>query len=446
MIAIALLALSGQGPEGAYIFKTDTPRPYQPFETLQPESLNVKLLGYVEDTTIFILDLAASEDGNYIYGVSEGSFIIYNISDPRTPQEVKRIDAGLCYAIEIIGNILLYSHWSHLVICSLKGDPLQPETMAVETLSGRIADITLADSVAFLSSGQIFAVSFINPYDPIILDSFPRGSKMNCYLDSLLFLLQTGYGDPSETTWVYILDVSDPTDIKEINRFWLPGGQMSCIAAWKDTFNLFSPTYGHIFLYVLGGIWADYIWDVTDPMNPELVWEGRTYGTEGIYLHSKFTYQTDILWVYDREIEPDGYYYVGYYKGLKAGGGKRPSWKKGMVLSGYDYPYYPGRLAIFQFSGDTVPTDTSDTTSHYIDWVRTVYGPPGLWFSLSKEANVSFSLYTATGAKAYQKDLGLLEPGPHMVGLPNLRPGIYVLLMKTNEESFRKNIVFTGGK
>ena len=425
-------------------FNGDTIKEYQAFQTLQPESLNVRLLGYVEDTTISILDIAASEDGDYLYGVSEGSFVIYDISDPRTPQEVKRIDAGLCYTIEITGNILLYSQWSHLVICSLKGDPLQPETMAVETLSGRIADITLIDSVAFLSSGQTFAVSFINPYDPVILDSFPRGSQMNCHSDSLLFLLQTGYGDPSETTWVYILDVSDPTNITEINRIWLPGGQMSCVAAWKDTFDLFSPTYGHTFLYVLGGIWADYIWDVTDPLNPELVWEGRTFGTEGIHLHSKFTYQSDILWVYDRELEPDGYYYVGYYKGLRACGGQ-PIWKAGLVSSGYDYPYYPGRLAIFQFSGDTLVPDTSDTSNPYLDWVRTIYDYPGLQFSLSKEAHVSFSLYTALGARAYQQDLGLLEPGPYIVAIPDLRSGVYVLFMKTNEESFSTNIVFTGG-
>jgi hypothetical protein len=77
--------------------------------------------------------------------------------------------------------------------------------------------------------------------------------------------------------------------------------------------------------------------------------------------------------------------------------------------------------------------------------VRTVYDRPGLEFSLLEKASVSFSLYTALGAKAYQKDLGLLEPGPHIITLPNMRPGVYVLLMKTNDRSFSTNIVFTGG-
>jgi len=433
VVLISLLYLNG-----------DTMREYQPFQTLQPESLNVKLLGYIEDTTISILDLAASEDGNYVYGVSEGNFVIYDISDPRTPQEVKRINSGLCYAVAIADTILLYSAWNHLVICSLK-DPLRPETMAVETLSGRIADITLVNSIAFLSSGQTFAVSFMNPYDPIILDSFPLGSQMNCYSDSLLFLLKSGYGDPSETTWVYILDVSDPTDIKELNRIWLPGGQMTCVAAWKDTFDFFSPTYGHIFLYVLGGIWADYIWDVTDPLNPELVWEGRTGfgGGYWAYLHSKFSYVSNILEVYDREREPDGFYTVGYYRNSADGG--KMIWTKGVIPMRAVYWFIKSPLAIFQFSGDTVPSDTTDTTNHYLDWVRTVYDHPRLEFFLSGEAYVSFSLYTALGAKAYQKDLGLLESGPHIIGLPNMRAGVYILFMKTNEESFSTNIVFTGG-
>ena len=373
--------------------------------------------------------------------------VIYDVRDPYNPREIKRLSiySSVGY-VEVAGHYLYLSGRYE----TLKGyfcvydisDPENPVYLS-ELEIGESSYLTVNGSIAYAASIMVYSIDISDPANPVILDSFPRYSKVHSYCDSTLYLLDTDYGDPSETTWVYILDVSDPTDIKELNRIWLPGGQMTCIAAWKDTFNLFSPTYGHIFLYVLGGIWADYIWDVTDPLKPELVWEGRTYGTEGIYLHSKFTYQSDSLWVYDREIEPDGYYYVGYYKGLRASRG-HPLWKAGLVFCGYDYPFYPVRLAIFQFSGDTLASD-SDTSNPYINWVRTVYDRPGLEFSLLEKASVSFSLYTALGAKAYQKDLGLLEPGPHIITLPNMRPGVYVLLMKTNDRSFSTNIVFTGG-
>jgi hypothetical protein len=366
MTVVVLLALWEQGPEEGYALTSDSPRPYQPFQTLQPESLNVKLLGYIEDTTIRILDLAASEDGNYVYATAEGNgLVIYDVRDPYNPREIKRLSiySSVDY-VKVAGHYLYLSGRYE----TLKGyfcvydisDPENPVYLS-ELEIGESSYLTVNGSIAYAASIMVYSIDISDPANPVILDSFPRYSKMHFYCDSTLYLLDTDYGDPSETTWVYILDVSDPTDIKELNRIWLPGGQMTCVAAWKDTFNLFSPTYGHIFLYVLGGIWADYIWDVTDPLKPELVWEGRTYGTVGIYLHSKFTYQSDSLWVYDREIEPDGYYYVGYYKGLRASRG-HPLWKAGLVFCGYAYPFYPVRLAIFQFSGDTLASD-SDTSN-----------------------------------------------------------------------------------
>ncbi|MEO0181824.1 MAG: hypothetical protein ABIN54_11035, partial [candidate division WOR-3 bacterium] len=335
MIAIALLTLSGQGPEGAYIFKTDTPRPYQPFETLQPESLNVKLLGYVEDTTIFILDLAASEDGNYIYAAcGDSGLLIYDISDPATPHKIGRIETDKEITAVTTRNNLLFYSWAtgdtSFYIRDIS-EPANPILLGKCT-GGKARHITLSGDYAFCSgSGNFRVINISDSTNPYFMSSFYTSATPRTHdnYDTLVFLLQTGYGDPSETTWVYILDVSDPTDIKEINRFWLPGGQMSCIAAWKDTFNLFSPTYGHIFLYVLGGIWADYIWDVTDPMNPELVWEGRTGFGGGYwsYLHSKFSYVSNILEVYDRETEPDGFYTVGYYRNSADGG--KMIWTKG---------------------------------------------------------------------------------------------------------------------
>jgi len=93
-----------------------------------------------------------------------------------------------------------------------------------------------------------------------------------------------------------------------------------------------------------------------------------------------------------------------------------------------------------------VTPDTGDTSERYLDWVRTVYGPPGLDFSLSQEAYVSFSLYNTTGQKVYSQDLGLLEPGPHTITLQALRSGVYVLFIKTNEKNLNAKLVFTRQK
>ena len=114
---------------------------------------------------------------------------------------------------------------------------------------------------------------------------------------------------------------------------------------------------------------------------------------------------------------------------------------------GYTYisnNYYGQELYILHYLGDTIiPPDTQEDGNHYLEWIRTIYGPPGLRFSLEYPAYVSFSLFGISGSKAYQEDLGYLESGPHNITLPRMRAGVYVLYMKTNDESFKTKLVFT---
>ncbi|MGB9589615.1 MAG: LVIVD repeat-containing protein, partial [Candidatus Hydrothermia bacterium] len=428
MMAILVLAFSVQGPAEPYPFKVDTSKPYRPF---QPDSLNVKLLSYVEDTTISILDLAASEDGDYIYAAcGRNGLVIYDISDPRNPFKLKTGDSlNWVYSVAVKGHFLYFSLGSadSMIIADIS-TPSNPVIEGVVTpWGGYIQQMIISDTLMYCARGpRVVTFSISDPTNPSFLGqhvvfTFANVSSISV-LTTILYAIPEEYGDPNDSTPVYLFDVSDPTNIVKINEIWLPGGQMSCVAAWKDTFNFFLPTYGHTFLYVLGGIWADYIWDVTDPLNPELVWEAHIGGTPPgqIHLHSKFSYIAFLLEIYDREIEPEGFHEVGYYRGLNAGAGK-PLWANGNIIEGFGSIWSPGRLAIFQFSGDTVPSDTTDTTNPYISWVRTVYDYPRLDFTLEKEAQVSFSLYTVLGSKAHYQDLGLLEPGLHTIGLPNMR-------------------------
>ena len=101
-------------------------------------------------------------------------------------------------------------------------------------------------------------------------------------------------------------------------------------------------------------------------------------------------------------------------------------------------------LWIFHYLGDTIiPIDTSSSGKNCLSWVRTVYQKPGLDFSLSHEAEVCFCLYTSSGQKVYEKQLGKLKPGVHTIDISGPGPGLYFLSLRTEQEIYYKKIIFT---
>jgi hypothetical protein len=116
--------------------------------------------------------------------------------------------------------------------------------------------------------------------------------------------------------------------------------------------------------------------------------------------------------------------------------------RNGLWTNGYVVGYAGQQLAIFQYAGDQVKEEPLPSSS-VISFLRTIYPEPGLEFSLSGQAQVSFSLFNSVGQKAYQKDLGLLEPGLHRVALPQLGTGVYFLFLSANGTRFYQKLVFT---
>ncbi len=171
----------------------------------------------------------------------------------------------------------------------------------------------------------------------------------------------------------------------EVGRFGLGEG-------WETI-----ETEGNLLVATAGNV--AFIYDISDPVNPALL----SYGVVGD-------------WVLDILMRRNGagrrLLYMGEMDELEVADvidGSNPIllgritqlpndpttlfWDRGYLYvsdgTGEDLP----DLWIFHYLGDTIiPPDTQEDGNHYLDWIRTVYGPPGLEFSLNKEANVSFSL------------------------------------------------------
>jgi len=192
------------------------------------------------------------------------------------------------------------------------------------------------------------------------------------------------------------------------------------------------------------------VWDISDPLNPVLLDGYGLYDrAEDFFINpvTRRLYVVNHLYVFDIS-DPGFLNRVGewtgdqYYVWLHS-----VYYNRGYIYCAGNQMYSGGDdLYILHYKYDTIiPPDTGDTSERYLDWMRTVYGNPGLEFSLNRKAMVSFSLFNAAGLKAFDKDLGLLEPGPHTITLPALRPGVYFLNLKANEESFKTKVIFTKG-
>ncbi|MEO0181767.1 MAG: T9SS type A sorting domain-containing protein [candidate division WOR-3 bacterium] len=450
MIGIVLFLLSVQpGKPWDYT-------PLSPRDT----SWNVELVGWV-DGVGEVEALAASEDGRVVYASAgdtpwRDSLVIVDISDPANPYIYKRIghDKLGCDVVTVIDTFLYVQWWgpsrvwiSELWVMDIR-DPLNPqlvniayhyESNAKDSLEwwgwdGRVYRHPSKDTI-FYAFGWLKSFSISDPLNPKLIGALAISTGIQSVSWPYAFIL---LGGVPHSYWE-IYDLSDPSHMFLVHRdsVYEPYEWPKCIAAWEYN--------GKRYVYIHGGASYDYSYDVTDPTNPRLVHWGhrergaislvhglRGYG--GYYGFAVFDltdpYYIPVIAEYP--IEPPLTYITHPYL-----------WANGYVVTRAGI--YGGNhgLAIFHYIYDTIPEDTSDTTEHYLEWVRTIYTGPELSFSISQQAHVSFTLFNISGQKAHERDLGTLAPGPHTISLPGLKPGVYFLHLRINNKLIEKKIIFT---
>jgi len=430
---------------------------YAPFQ-VQDSSLNVQLVGWVDSVGDEIDGLVASEDGKAVYvgakvsGDTSG-LIVVNILDPTHPQVYKVIRHDSLRAINpaVIVDTFLYVWWgdyfgkgTYVGDWDVYGisDPLNPsliktiwhyEDSTWEKQPGEMgwASGWVHDTI-FYARDEYKSFNIKDPLNPILISWINYGAGRDFFLYPYIY--SCGWGEDFP---FMIYDVSDPTNMFQTfqGTLYAPYGESPrAIGAWED------PSTQRRYVYMTGMGWS-WSLDVTDPYDPEVIHFGdRVYMTHGSVTHGdRFYGLGDLkdLIVYsfkDPVMMPE----IGFYDGDSIDWGvlERGVWTNGYLVAASSEQ----DIVIFRYSGDTIPQDTA---TNYLDWVRTVYGPPSLQFSLKYESEVCFSLFNVAGQRAYERDLGILEPGPHTVELPRMNPGVYLLLLDANGRKYLERIVFT---
>ncbi len=430
VLLLPLFALSGQGPDQGF---------YTPFSP--QETLNVELIATWSDGDTSTSGLSVAAKDGYVY-MAGGDGLGLKLLDARWPKdsgvkEVAVIETLRCRGVLREDTLLYAGVWGLSVYNIVDADSL---ILVGRSLKG--PDRSKAGTVCYLtrdSSGYLY-ITFsdygniliydISNLDSIylvgsFLPSFPPSARQVAFTPPC-YLYTASWGA------IYILDVSDPSNPVCVDSFGIDGG-WECIE-----------TEGNLLVATSGNV--AYAYDISDPVNPALLESGLVRGWVQDILMRRNNGGRRLLYTSNFEVfdvtDGSNPVLVGEWTNPPYDGPTTLFWDRG-----YTYVSSRGSYAdlwILHYLGDTIiPPDTGDTSEHYLDWMRTVYGPPGLEFSLNKEANVSFSLFNAAGLKAFEKNLGLLEPGLHIVGLPHLRPGVYFIHMRANEESLFERLVFT---
>jgi len=423
-LVVLALALWQEGP--SYL-------PFSPQETL-----NVELVATWSDGDSVNTGYSVTERAGYVYLALGGGGLA--ILDARYPEdsivEVYRVDSLPFRGVGVKDSFLFAFSGNGRFDCYSIADPDSPVFLSRTMIykSGKDekqtnAFVYIVGNYAYVTAGTSgpYIVDISNP-DSIFLTGTGYFSARQVAFTPPCYLYTASWGA------IFILDVSDPANPVCVDTFGLGNG-------WETI-----ETEGNLLVATAGNVAEAY--DISDPLNP-------------VYLHGGIAG----WWIHDILMRRNGsgtrlLYTAGddYFLVYDVTDGSAPirvgemTWVVPNPTTifwdrGYTYisnNYYGQELYILHYLGDTIiPPDTSDTSEHYLDWMRTVYERPGLDFLLSREAYVSFSLYNTTGQKIYSQDLGLLEPGPHQITIWGPRPGLYFIFLRINEQRLYRKLLFT---
>ncbi len=455
-MALALLALPGQSPEKAYLpFSPESPtgRIWDLRSDFQKETLNIDFIASWGDGDTSNNGCSVVARNGYVYlALGPGGL---SVLDARNPEdsvvEVYNEDSVLVDALQLKDTLLVARTLSggtrsYLDIFSLS-NPTSPQLIGRVQLNAKTEDKFWASSYIYIynnlairtssSWGRVYIVDISDPTNPQKLSEWGPGGGYGIYQVAFYppcYLYASSDAGDEYTDILYILDVSDPSNPYAID---------SMVTDWGVGKAL--EVYDH-YLYC-GEKWVT-VWDISDPLNPSFVYGALplVQSADDYFINpqNKRLYLVDYLYVMGLS-DPAYPIKVGAWSG-----DAYEVWLHSVYYdNGYIYcagnQRYSGGddLYILHYLYDTIPEDTGNP---YLEWVQTIYGNPGLRFSLKQESQVSFALFNAAGQRAYQKDLGTLKPGPHTITLPGgLNPGVYVLFLKTNEQISNRKIVFTKG-
>ncbi len=435
---LLLLALSGQSPDQGF---------YTPFSP--QETLNVDLVATWSDGDSVNTGYSVTERAGYVYLALGGGGLA--ILDARYPEdsgitEVMILETLRCYSV-LRDDTLLYAMFSQfgmtvydisdarnpVILGHEKGPPDLPKQYPI----GYMCKWDTLIAITYADWYPIYIYNVADLTKPVRISEWRPTWNSGVYQVAFYppcYLYCSSNRGVGGYNVLYILDVSDPANPVVADSLMAPFGISMAVEI-----------YDH---YLYCGASAVSVWDISDPLNPIFLDGYGLYDrAEDFFINpaTRRLYVVNHLYVFDIS-DPGFLNRVGEWHDTEY-------WCFSVF---YDngYIYTAGRgavdhsidLYILRYKYDTIiPPDTGDTSERYLDWMRTVYGNPGLEFSLNRKAMVSFSLFNAAGLKAYDKELGLLEPGPHTITLPALRPGVYFLNLKANEESFKTKVVFTRG-
>jgi hypothetical protein len=242
---------------------------------------------------------------------------------------------------------------------------------------------------------------------------------------------------PDRAYGLYVLDISEPSDIREVASIQTPGEAM-----WADISD------DHRYVYIADGIEGLRIIDVSDPLNPleagsyrqnlELANHVAVWG-DSVYISDGGQTGLHVLDVSN----PSAPFEAAYHKTIGAFA------HDVVVNNGLIYFLDHSHLEIFEITGDPVGSDDDQPASTVSDYrIISVYPNPfnataNIVFNLAEAGHVTLGMYNSIGqkVKTLLDDNYLAGHHTYKLHAGELTSGIYILLLETNGAADSKKLV-----
>ncbi len=199
----------GIGTKGNYLYANPGFSYIEIFNISDPET--PYSAGTVNYSHTFATQLDIYNDYLYIYGGPENNFIIFDISDPSSPEELGYLQLyGGSYAAHLSDYSYITSGNNiYIINTSDKSAPFLENTVSYSGGSSQLSEIYASSEILYIGTDLgVLIYDNTNPSLPVFNSLYPNG-RLSLSVDSINEILYTSQDWGSDHTH-YISDISDP--------------------------------------------------------------------------------------------------------------------------------------------------------------------------------------------------------------------------------------------
>ncbi|NQT35235.1 T9SS type A sorting domain-containing protein [bacterium] len=248
---------------GDYAFVTTELSGLQILNISDPES--PELVGFWDDNPLEAQGVYVSGDYAYITDGKQSGLRIIDISNPENPTETGYLETlGIACDVFVVGNYAYVSEGGYnprinegaLRVVDIS-DPENPQEIGFQHVSDKGYRVWISGNYAYLAciggdDAGLIVFDVSDPEDPDSVGYFNSGETADIFITGETAYV-TGFKDDEDTIFLFSLDISDPSNPQELDRY-----NTECQSGWGISIS-------DDYLYLAGSSFTISVFNISDP-------------------------------------------------------------------------------------------------------------------------------------------------------------------------------------